>query len=115
MNNRNSFYDIKSFYDKGALLKASYRGMRYQVERAEDEAGQEGGVAVKKLRVYVWPEPFCFEKTPGRFKESCDFEYSENGLFEAYKWVCACYDANQEKWEHAMDFPLESAKEMGLI
>lgn len=115
MNSRSSFYDVKSFYDKKAQLKASYKGMRYQVEQAEDKAGQEDGKTVRKLRAYVWPEPFCFEKTPGKFKESCDFEYSEDGLDQAYKWICTCYDENLEKWEYAMNFPLDMAKEMGIM
>ena len=37
MNSRSSFYDIKSFYNKNARLKASYKGMRYQVEQAVAE------------------------------------------------------------------------------
>ena len=52
MNSRKSFYDIKSFYNKKAKLKASYKGMRYQIE--QEDNGEDG----KKLRVYIWPEPF---------------------------------------------------------
>ena len=113
MNSRSSFYDIKSFYNKNARLKASYKGMRYQVEQAVAE--QEDGSSGKKLKAYVWPEPFCFEKTPDQYKHTMEFEYSENGLDAAYKWVCGCYLDNQEKWEYAMNFPMESAKDMGLM
>lgn len=113
MNSRSSFYDIKSFYNKNAKLKASYNGMRYQVEQAAGE--QEDGGSDKKLKAYVWPEPFCFEKTPDKYKQTMEFGYSEEGLDAAYKWVCGCYMENQEKWEHAMKFPLDAAKEMGLL
>lgn len=113
MNSRSSFYDIKSFYNKNARLKASYKGMRYQVEQVAIEHGD--GSTVKKLKAYVWPEPFCFEKTPDQYKQSAEFEYNEEGLDAAYKWVCACYKDNQGKWEHAMKFPLDSAREMGLL
>lgn len=83
MNSRSSFYDIKSFYNKNAKLKASYNGMRYQVEQAAGE--QEDGSSDKKLKVYVWPEPFCFEKTPDKYKQTMEFGYSEEGLDAAYK------------------------------
>lgn len=112
MNSRNSFYDIKSFYNRNASLKASYKGMRYQVEQA---AGQKDGSSGKKLKAYVWPEPFCFEKTPDQYKQAMEFEYSEEGLDAAYKWICTCYMDSRGKWEHAMKFPLDSAKEMGLL
>ncbi len=109
MNTRQSFYDIKSFYNKKAKLKASFNGMRYQVEQSVNDDN------TKKLRVYVWPEPFCYEKTPDKFKITNEFEYSEQGLDLAYKWICMCYDSDTSRWEHAMNFPLNSAKEMELI
>ena len=31
MNKRQSFYDVSSFYNKKAVLKCSFKGMRYQV------------------------------------------------------------------------------------
>lgn len=117
MNKRETFYDIKSFYNRKAKLKASYKGMRYQVEQAEFKPGQEqkdNGAATRKLRAYVWPGPFCFEKTPDRYKQSEEFEYSEDGLDAAYKWVCGCYMEQKERWEYALKFPLGMAKEMGI-
>ena len=33
MNSRKSLYDKQEFYRKGAILKASFQGMRYQVEK----------------------------------------------------------------------------------
>ena len=74
MNERNSFYDINSFYNKKAKLKASFKGMRYQVEQIDDE---ESG---KVLRVTIWPEPFSSEKTPEEYKEVYEFSYDEEGL-----------------------------------
>lgn len=109
MNSRKSFYDIKSFYNKKAKPKASYKGMRYQIE--QEDNGEDG----KKLRVYIWPEPFCYEKTPDSYKISNEFSYDEDGLDQAYNWVCECYASETEKWGHAMKFPLEQAKEMGVI
>lgn len=35
MNSRKSLYDKQEFYRKGAILKASFQGMRYQVENGK--------------------------------------------------------------------------------
>lgn len=95
-----SLYDVKSFYDKGAVLKASYQGMRYQVERVTNEEE-------KYLRGTVWPEPFCFEKTAEEKKESKEFEYTEEGLAVLHQWLLDKYELDKDKWEHARDFPLD--------
>lgn len=82
-------YDIKSFYDKGAVLKASFQGMRYQVERvvADEE---------KHLKATIWPEPFCFEKTADEKKESKEFVYSDEGLLALHQWLCDSYDTKKK-------------------
>jgi hypothetical protein len=105
MNDRKSLYDIKSFYNKKAVLKASFGGMRYQVEQVEEEEQ-------KLLCATVWPEPFCFEKTPDDKKQVKQFEYSEEGLDAVYVWLCQKYEQERARFEHARDFPLEGiAKE----
>ena len=109
MNDRSSFYDISSFYNKKAKLKASFKGMRYQVEPVDDE---EKG---KFLRVTVWPEPFSYEKTPEDYKEVYEFTYDEDGLDKAYEKVCSRYDEDIEKWTYAMKNPIDMAKKMGVI
>ena len=109
MNKRNSFYDIKSFYNKKAKLKASFKGMRYQVEQAGDE---ESG---KKLRATIWLEPFSFEKTPDDYKEVYEFSYDEEGLDKAYEKVCSRYDEDVCKWTYAKDNPIDMAKKMGVM
>lgn len=102
MNKRKSLYDVKSFYNKKAVLKASYGGMRYQVEQVED--GEK-----KALQATIWPEPFCFEQTVETEKERKQFPYTEEGLDEVYDWLCERYEAEQERFEHARDFPLDGA------
>lgn len=100
MNKRQSLYDVASFYAKNCKLKASYQGMRYQVEQVEE--GEE-----KKLQATVWPEPFCFEKTPEEKKEAAYFSCSEQGLDEVYQWLCSKYEQEKDRWEHAKNFPLD--------
>lgn len=100
MNARKSLYDIKSFYNKKAVLKASYEGMRYQVQQITEDEEQ-------KLRAVVWPEPFCFEKTAEEKKETAFFPYDEAGLDAAYDWLVDQYETREEYWQHAKEHPLE--------
>jgi hypothetical protein len=94
MNTRKSLYDVKSFYNKKAVLKASFGGMRYQIEQQAEEEE-------KYLLVTIWPEPFCFEKTPEENKQRQQFDYSEDGLDTAYQWLCSQYEEQKERWENA--------------
>lgn len=103
MNDRKSFYDIASFYNQKAVLAASYQGMRYQLKKSENPE-KDGEVY---LSAVIWPEPFSFEKTPEERKEYRSFPYTEEGLDEAYEWICNQYDEKREMWEHVRDHPME--------
>ena len=112
MNTRKSLYDVSSFYNKKAVLKASFQGMRYQVEQAQTEGGSSEASDEEKepervLRVTVWPEPFCFEKTSEERKTVQDFPYSEEGLDQVYDWLCQVYDQRKEEWLLARDHHYE--------
>lgn len=63
----------------------SYKGLRYmlRLENVEDE---------KKLRVYIWPEPFGFEATPEEKKLSELFAFSEEGMEQAIVWMNERYE-----------------------
>ncbi|MBQ3165015.1 MAG: hypothetical protein IJC02_10870 [Lachnospiraceae bacterium] len=63
----------------------SYKGLRYMLhqETVEDE---------KKLRVYIWPEPFGFEATPEEKKQSELFAFTEEGMNQAVEWMNERYE-----------------------
>ena len=104
MNSRKSLYDKQEFYRKGAILKASFQGMRYQVEKWQK----------KTMRKNVFALPyglsrFAFEKTPEENKIYAYFPYTEEGLDDVYDWLCTQYDEKKDRWdqagESAMIFP----------
>lgn len=101
MNTRKSLYDIKSFYNKKAVLKSSFRGMRYQVEQVAISDTE------KVLRATVWPEPFSYEKTEEEKKTPKEFSYDEEGLDQAYDWLCEEYEKRMEEWTEAMEHPFQ--------
>ena len=63
----------------------SHKGMRFMLhqETLEEE---------KKLKVYVWSEPFGFDATPDEEKLSELFAFSEEGLAQAIAWMNERYE-----------------------
>lgn len=51
----------------------------------------------KKLKVYLWSEPFCFEATPDEEKISALFAFSEEGLAQAIDWMNENYESVRYK------------------
>ena len=64
----------------------SYQGMRYMLHQAEAEEE-------KKLQIYLWPEPFCFDVTPEEQKISEMFPFSEDGLAQGIDWMNEQYES----------------------
>ena len=68
----------------------SYQGMRFMLhqETVEEE---------KKLKVYLWSEPFGFEATPDEEKISELFDFSEEGIGQAISWMNENYEKIRSK------------------
>ncbi|MBQ4537214.1 MAG: hypothetical protein II994_06305 [Lachnospiraceae bacterium] len=87
--------DILSMdYLKKTEYTACHQGMRYRLEKAENESGT-------CLKVTVWPEPFNFFKTPEEEKQSKNFDFSEDGIVDAIAWMNDRLFEDKEKWDHA--------------
>ena len=73
-------------------FSGSHKGMRFLLHyEAENEE--------KKLKVYIWSEPFGFEATPEGQKLSSFFEFSEEGLHQAIDWMNQKYEQVRYKEE----------------
>ena len=67
-------------YLKKAIFRGSYRGMRFQMQKAScDEE--------TILLVYAWPEPFTFDKTADELKISQEFSFTNDGLAQSVDWL----------------------------
>jgi aryl-alcohol dehydrogenase-like predicted oxidoreductase len=64
----------------------SHKGMRFMLHQETPEEGE------KKLKVYIWSEPFGFTATPDEEKMSELFEFSEEGLAKAIEWMNDNYE-----------------------
>ena len=57
-------------------FSGSHQGMRFFM-RAEDDT----------LHVWVYPEPWCFEKTSDDMKTAKDFPFTQEGLDDSMEWI----------------------------
>lgn len=79
-----------TFYDYGKPFLGSYNGVNYRLARnpLEDvHSLSEDKRPEATLKATVWPEPFCYDKTEEKLKESKEFPYSTEGKTEAIAWL----------------------------
>ncbi|MCM1569296.1 MAG: hypothetical protein NC081_07595 [Roseburia sp.] len=88
--------DILSMeYLKKTEYTGCHQGMRYRLEKAENEAGE------KRLKATVWPEPFNFFSTPEEQKTTELFTFDEDGLGDAIAWMNNRLFEEKERWDGA--------------
>lgn len=89
MLERKDFYKF-IYFEYGEADYGSYKGMRYRVgaqplkklfgKKPEEREGA-------KIRAYAWKEPFSFATEEDKDYE--DFDFSDEGVDEAIKWLNA--------------------------
>ena len=70
----------------------SFKGMRYRMEKAASEENET------ILKVTIWPQPFCFDKTAESEKTTTTFEFTPHGIECAVEWLNTCYDTDKKRW-----------------
>ena len=78
------------FYKK-THFSGSYQGMHYRIERTETNDNI-------LLCATVFPGPYCFDVVPEEQKISHTFDFSDEGICEACKWLNEQYAASPEEW-----------------
>lgn len=53
--------------------------------------------------VYIYPDPWSFDKTPDTEKVSASFPMTEEGMDHAISWLFRMYDEQREKWDSAYE------------
>ena len=76
------------YLTNNGIYSGSYRGMRFRLISAEE-----------KIKVTIWPEPWCIEKTPEEEQQNTEFVLSEEGLTEAKAWLEQQYAEQYPRWE----------------
>lgn len=78
-------------YVKKEDYTGSMDGMRYMLRKKT--TGEESC-----LEVLLWPEPFCYGKTPKERKLRNEFPLSQHGLEQAIDWMNGQYESQTELW-----------------
>ncbi len=79
-----------SYYQK-AHFTGSIRGMRYYIEKADLDG-------TPLFRVWIFPGPFCFDKTDCAQKESKLFAFEEASLPLIADWLNEQYETRADFW-----------------
>lgn len=79
-------------YIKKEEYCASMDGMRYMLKKKDAEDGP-------KLEVIIWPQPYCYAKTPEENKQRMEFEFSAGGVEQAADWLNEQYMQQKPLWE----------------
>lgn len=79
-------------YIKKEEYCASMDGMRYMLKKKEKEDGH-------CLEVIIWPEPYCYAKTPEDKKQRIEFDLSAEGVEKAADWLNEQYVQQKKLWE----------------
>lgn len=79
-------------YVKKEEYSASMDGMRYMLKKKDTQEGA-------RLEVIIWPEPYCFAKTPEDKKQRVEFAFSSEGVMEAADWLNMQYAQQKPLWE----------------
>lgn len=79
-------------YVKKEEYSASMDGMRYMLKKKETEEGA-------RLEAIIWPEPYCYAKTPEEKKQRKEFAFTAEGVSEAAQWLNEQYVEQKPLWE----------------
>ncbi len=82
------------YYNKSPF-SGSIRGMRYYIKKEETDSGTV-------FMVWVFPGPFCFEKTADDLKYSKTFDYAEESLPKIADWLNLQYEERSHEWNKHM-------------
>ena len=74
-------------YIKKEELTGSDTGMRYMLKKSGDA-----------IVVTIWPEPYCYAKTPENVKIRKEVPLSKEGVEEARNWLNEQHDKMKELW-----------------
>ena len=87
---RPSGLNIQTIRDKKTPFAGTFHGMHYYVAKEDEE-----------IAAYVFPEPWCFDKTPSEDKVREAFPADKEGLEEAILWINARFEEDIPRWEEA--------------
>lgn len=79
-----------AFYKKSAYT-GSMKGMRYYIEKSSENE-------TDIFKVWIFPGPFCFEKTDPSQKECQTFPFTEESIPLIAEWLNQQYETRADFW-----------------
>ncbi|MDY5955931.1 MAG: hypothetical protein SPJ22_02130 [Frisingicoccus sp.] len=83
---------------KKEAFTGSYKGMRYRMAKKEVPLSENSEEKQTVLSVFIWPQPFCFDKTEDSKKTEKLFDFSPEGIEEAVAWLNNMHISEKKRW-----------------
>ena len=77
-----------NFYKKEKFT-GSYQGMRYLIQKDQEEDAEDENVKHDIFRVTIWPGPYNFASTADDLKSSAVFPFTPEGKEQVVGWLNA--------------------------
>ena len=88
--------DKENFHVLNFVKKEDYTGsmdgMRYMLKKKSVED-------TDRLEVVIWPEPYCYTKTPEESKQRIEFEFTTEGVSQAADYLNEQYEQQKGLWD----------------
>ena len=75
-----------NFYKKEKFT-GSYQGMRYLIQKDQEEDAEDENVKHDIFRVTIWPGPYNFASTADDLKSSAVFPFTPEGKEQVVGWL----------------------------
>ena len=99
INTLSFFLDIlnMNFYKKEKFT-GSYQGMRYLIQKDQEEDAEDENVKHDIFRVTIWPGPYNFASTADDLKSSTVFPFTPEGKEQVVGWLNEQWSARRTEW-----------------
>ena len=86
-----------NFYKKKKFT-GSYQGMRYLIQKDQEEDAEDENVKHDIFRVTIWPGPYNFASTADDLKSSAVFPFTPEGKEQVVGWLNEQWSARRTEW-----------------
>ena len=86
-----------NFYKKEKFT-GSYQGMRYLIQKDQEEDAEDENVKHDIFRVTIWPGPYNFASTADDLKSSAVFPFTPEGKEQVVGWLNEQWSARRTEW-----------------
>lgn len=87
-----------NYFRYGEAFYGSDTGMRYRIEKNQEEVPEGQEKPSPRLKVTIWPEPMGYDATGDKEKETNYFSFDSQGRDEMIAWLNEKHQEEKFRW-----------------